>query len=260
MTALRLEHVAVARGSRTLLRDVSATFAAGEATAIVGANGVGKTSLLAVLAGVLAPAGGTIVANGTPLGALDPRTRARTVALVESLEPVLGAMTVAEAVAAARFPHHQWWEWQPTQADRYAVDTALERVEMAALRRRHIETLSAGERQRVWIAMAVAQQAEIILLDEPTSHLDLRYAVETLELLRALARGGAAVIAVLHLLEEAATFFDRVIVLGYETVLADGPPAAALTAATLERAYGIPVAVEQTPGGLTFHRGRGVRA
>lgn len=253
---LILEDVAIARGVRTILAGIGGEFHAGETVAILGPNGAGKSSLLAAIAGTLAPSSGTIRLDGTPVHALDPRGRARRIAFVESTEPALGHMTVTEAVAGARFPHHRWWEWQPTEADRVAVDEALERLHLGDLRARELATLSAGERQRVWLAIAVAQQAGVVLLDEPTSHLDLRHAVETLELVRALAAGGALVIAVLHLLEEAATFADRVVVLGEGTVLADGPPQATLTADTLERAYGIAVAVECGPDGLAFHRGR----
>jgi iron complex transport system ATP-binding protein len=163
-------------------------------------------------------------------------------------------MRVADAVAAARFPYHRWWEWQPTEADRAAIDAALAATELAGLREREVGTLSAGERQRVWIAVAVAQRAGIIALDEPTTHLDLRFAIETLTLLRRLAADGAVVIAVLHSLEEAAAFADRVVVLGEERVLADGPPAAACTAAVLLAAYGIAIDVEERDGELAFRR------
>ena len=253
VTQLVLEHVEIARGGRTLLRDVSVSLNAG-VVAVVGPNGVGKTSLLRAMAGVLAPAGGTIALDGVAVHALEPRERARRIALVDPSEPVLAALTVADAVAAARFPHHRWWEWDATAEDDAAVDGALARTELTPLRDRELGTLSAGERQRVWIALAIAQRASVVLLDEPTSHLDLRASVETLQLVRELASGGALVIAVLHQLEEAAAFADRVVVLGCESVLADGPPASALTSETIERAYGVAVTVEHRPDGLAFHR------
>jgi iron complex transport system ATP-binding protein len=163
-------------------------------------------------------------------------------------------MTVDDAVAAARFPYHRWWQWQPTDADREAIAEALDATGLTALREREIGTLSAGERQRVWIAVALAQHARVIALDEPTTHLDLRYAIETLTLLRRLAAEGAVVIAVLHALEEAAAFADRVVVLGDERVLADGTPADACTPEVLQAAYGIAIDVERRAGELTFRR------
>jgi iron complex transport system ATP-binding protein len=250
---LVLERVEIERGGRTLLRDVSAVLEDG-VVALVGPNGVGKTSLLRALAGTLAPARGSIILDGVAVRALDPRARARRIALVDPTEPVLAVLTVGDAVASARFPHHRWWEWEPTPEDGAAVDDALARTGLMPFRTRELGTLSAGERQRVWIAVAIAQRASVILLDEPTSHLDLRASVETLQLVRELADSGALVLAVLHQLEEAAAFADRVIVLGEGGVVADGTPAAALTAETIERAYGVAVTVEHRPDGLAFHR------
>ncbi len=251
---LQLSGLAVARGGRTLLRNIDAGFAPGTFSALMGANGVGKSTLLATMCGVLAPAGGAVTLDGCDVMALDPSTRARRMALVEPTEPALTSMTVDDAVAAARFPYHRWWEWQPSAEDRLAVDDALIATELIALRSRELGTLSAGERQRVWIALALAQRARVIALDEPTTHLDLRYAIETLALLRRLADEGAVVVAVLHTLEEAASFADRALIVGQERVLADGPPATAFTPATLQAAYGIAIDVEQRDGYLSFHR------
>jgi len=250
---LALERVSVARGGRTLLRDVSLTLDGG-VVALVGPNGVGKTTLLRAMAGVLAPSAGTIALDGVAVRTLPPRERARRIALVDPTEPVLAALTVADAVGSARFPHHRWWEWEATADDTRAIDDALERTALTSFRTRELGTLSAGERQRVWIALAIAQRAAVILLDEPTSHLDLKASVQTLQLVRELAAAGALVVAVLHQLEEASAFADRVIVLGGEGVLADGRPEAALTSATIAAAYGVDVAVERRPEGLAFHR------
>ena len=251
---LQLCGLTVARGARTLLRNVDATFAPGTFTALMGANGAGKSSLLATICGVLAPAAGTILLDGADVGTLNARTRAQRMALVEPTEAALASLTVADAVAAARFPYHRWWEWQASPADDDAVGDALAATELDALRTRELGTLSAGERQRVWIALALAQRARVIALDEPTTHLDLRFAIETLALLRRLADDGAVVIAVLHTLEEAAGFADRIMLIGDERVLADAPPAAAFTSANLFAAYGVAIDVVERADGLTFHR------
>jgi iron complex transport system ATP-binding protein len=256
---LALERVELARGGRTLLRDVSFALDGG-VVAVIGPNGVGKTTLLRAMAGALAPERGTIALDGIGVRALDPRERARRIALVDPSEPVLAALLVEDAVAAARFPHHRWWEWEATAEDEAAVTSALARTKLTAFRRREIGTLSAGERQRVWIAIAIAQHASVILFDEPTSHLDLKASTETLEILRELADDGALVVTVLHQLEEAAAFADRVVVLGCESVIADGPPERALTAGSIERAYGVAIAVERTSEGLAFHRAATLRA
>jgi iron complex transport system ATP-binding protein len=253
---LQLRDLAVARAGRTLLRDIGATFAAGTFTALMGANGAGKSTLLATICGVLPAAAGSVLLDGTDIAALDGRTRAQRMALVEPTESALASLTVIDAVAAARFPYHRWWEWQPSDADGAAVDEALTATELGPLRARELGTLSAGERQRVWIALALAQRARVIALDEPTTHLDLRFAIETLALLRRLADDGAVVIAVLHMLEEAAAFADRVVLIGEERVLADGPPAAAFTSANLHAAYGIAIEVVAVDGSLSFRRKR----
>ena len=255
---LALERVEIARGGRTLLRDVSLVLDGG-VVAIVGPNGVGKTTLLRVIAGALEAVRGKITLDGVAVRALAPRERARRIALVDPTEPVLAALLVEDAIAAARFPHHRWWEWEATEEDDDAIDDALARTNLTTFRRREIGTLSAGERQRVWIALAIAQRASVILFDEPTSHLDLKASIETLQRLRELADDGALVVAVLHQLEEAAAFADRVIVLGCGTVAADGPPERALTAETIERAFGVAVAVERRPEGLFFHRAATLR-
>jgi iron complex transport system ATP-binding protein len=250
---LALERVEIERGGRVLLRDVSLALEGG-VVAVVGPNGVGKTTLLRAMAGSLAVAAGSIVLDGVAIRGLDPRERARRIALVDPSEPVLAALVVRDAVAAARFPHHRWWEWEATPEDDAAVEDALARTGISAFRHRELGTLSAGERQRVWIALAIAQRADVVLLDEPTSHLDLRASVETLQLVREIAAGGALVVAVLHQLEEAASFADRVVVLGCERVIADGTPEHALTSASIERAFGVAVTVERRPEGLAFHR------
>ena len=251
--AMTLEHVDLERGGRVLLRDVSLALDGG-VVAVVGPNGVGKTTLLRAMAGSLGVASGSIALDGVAVRSLPPRDRARRIALVDPTEPVLSALTVADAVASARFPQHRWWEWEPTFDDAAAVDDALARTGMSAFRDRELGTLSAGERQRVWIALAIAQRAAVVLLDEPTSHLDLKASVETLALVRDLARGGSLVVAVLHQLEEAAAFADRVVVLGRERVIADGAPAEALTSQTIADAFDVVVTVERRPEGLAFHR------
>ena len=170
-------------------------------------------------------------------------------ALVEPTESALASMSVGDAVARHAFRTIAGGNGSRRTADRGAVDDALAATELRALRERELSTLSAGERQRVWIALALAQRARVIALDEPTTHLDLRFAIETLTLLRRLADEGAIVIAVLHMLEEAASFADRVVLVGEERVLADGPPAAAFTTPNLQAAYGITLEVEHIGGG-----------
>ncbi len=248
-----LDDVAIAPGETVLLEHLTLRLERG-VVALVGPNGVGKTSLLRAIAGTLAPHAGTVRLDEVDVRELSPRDRARRIAFVEGTEAVMAALSVAEAVAAARFPYHRWWEWDATADDAAAIDDALARTGLEPLRARELGTLSAGERQRVWIALALAQRAGVILLDEPTAHLDLRASIETLRLVRSVADAGALVIAVLHQLEEAAAFADRVIVLGEGGVIADGVPETALSGEAIGRAFGVDVTVERRPEGLAFHR------
>ena len=239
MGHLTLRGVRLALGERTLLDGIDLDVRPGELVAIVGPNGVGKTTLLRASAGFIAPAAGEIRIDGTALQTRDRAERARAVTLIGGDIETPHGMTVREVVVTGRFAHRAWWDWMVGDADLFAADAALERVALGQLRDRPFDTLSSGERQRAWLALALAQDARVLLLDEPTSHLDARYAVEILALLHGLARDGRAVVAVLHDLNEAAAIADRIAVLGEGTLLACDEPAKALDPAVLERAFGI---------------------
>jgi iron complex transport system ATP-binding protein len=236
-------------GDRVVLRDVGVRLRAGELVAIVGPNGSGKSTLLRALAGTLAPQHGTVVVDGAPVHALSPAARARRVALVAAEENADGDVTVRDAVALGRLAHRPWWQWNGLPEDDAIVDAALARVELGPFAERMLETLSSGERQRVWIATALAQQAATMLFDEPTSHLDLSGAYGTLDILRSLAADGASIAVVLHDLNLAAASVDRMILVGDGTVLADGPVDDVFRSDLLTRAYGAEIAVRRTDDG-----------
>jgi len=238
-------------GERRVLHDVDIVLRSGEFVAIVGPNGCGKSTLLRALAGLLAPQQGTVLVDGAPVHALSPAARARHVALVAAEENADGDVTVRDAVAFGRLAHRPWWRWNGGPNDDAIVAAALERVELTALAERPLETLSSGERQRVWIGTALAQQAPTMLLDEPTSHLDLAGAYATVDILRSLVRDGAAIAVVLHDLNLAVAAVDRVILVGDGTVLADGPVDAVFRSELLTRAYGAPIVVRRTTDGTT---------
>jgi iron complex transport system ATP-binding protein len=246
-------------GDRIVLRGVEVALSAYELIAIVGPNGSGKSTLLRALAGTLAPRHGTVLVDRTPVNALSAAARARCIALVAAEEQADGDVTVRDAVALGRLAHRPWWQWNGLPDDEAIVDAALERVELVAFADRLLETLSSGERQRVWIATAIAQQAPTMLFDEPTSHLDLSGAYATLDILRSLVADGAAIAVVLHDLNLAAASVDRMILVGDGTVLADGPVEAVFRSDLLTRAYGAEISVRRTDDGTMVALPRGRR-
>jgi iron complex transport system ATP-binding protein len=232
--------VRVAAGARTLLDDVTLDALPGELIAIVGPNGAGKTTLLRALAGFVESARGEIVLDGAPVRSLRPAARARAVTLIGSdVEVPHDGTTVLEVVTTGRYAYRPWWKWTESSDDRAASLAALERVGLGDFAGRTFESLSSGERQRAWLALALAQDARLVLLDEPTSHLDPRYALEMLCLMRGIARDATTAFVVLHDLNEAAAVADRIAVLGDGRLLACAPPNDALDPEILERAFGV---------------------
>jgi ABC-type cobalamin/Fe3+-siderophores transport system ATPase subunit len=234
---------------RTLLAGIDAEIRAGEFVAVLGANGVGKTTFLRALDGRHPIAGGTLTLDARAVASFDATTRARAIALVAGDDSPVDELSVRQVVTIGRYPFHRWWQWNATSADDDAVDAALLAVNMHAFAERSFATLSSGERQRVWLALGLAQEAPLLLLDEPTSHLDVRAAHDILRLLRQQARAGKIVVCAIHDLNEAAGFADRLMLLGDGRVVAFDIPERVLTAAHLQLAYGIDLHPLRTPDG-----------
>ena len=222
--AVRTERLTVAYRGRPALIDADLTVAPGERIALVGPNGAGKSTLLRAVAGLIEPTAGTIELAGAPLAALDRLGIARRLAVVPQLPSLPFSTTVEEVVALGRLPHeHPIRGLRP--ADRAAIAGAIDRVGVGHLLGRDARELSLGERQLVLLAMAVAQASPILILDEPTVHLDLRHQVEVMDLLVDLnERDGTTILAVLHDIGLAAHFFPRVVVIDHGRIAGDGPP------------------------------------
>jgi iron complex transport system ATP-binding protein len=234
-------------GAAPVLCDVSLALARGEMVALLGRNGAGKSTLLRLLSGVLTPSGGAVCLDGVPLACLGRRQIARRLGVVPQEVHVPFAFTVREVVALGRTAHVPLLHGESTR-DRHAVERALHLLELEPLAARPYNGLSAGERQRAVLAMALAQEPRVLLLDEPTVHLDLAHQLSVLELVRGQNRSeGLAVLAAVHDLNLAALFFDRLVLLKDGHIVADGPPAAVVTAEAVHDVFGTAVAVYHHP-------------
>ena len=237
MSALAAKNVTVRLGAREIVRDASLTLNAGELVALVGPNGAGKTTLMRALAGLI-PADGAIALDGHPLSSLKARERARAIAYLPQGHVFHWPMSVASIVMLGRAPHADRFS-AVTPDDRSAVERALAMTETEAFADRAVTTLSGGERARVALARALATQAPVLLADEPTAALDPRHQLTVMELLRQAARGGGAVLAIMHDLTLAARFADRVAVMDRGAIVADGDPAVAMSHERLAAVFGI---------------------
>jgi iron complex transport system ATP-binding protein len=237
--AIRLVDVDVRYRDRLALDRVDLAIDAGERVALIGGNGAGKSTLLRVAAGTLAPSAGRVELLGQPLAGLSRMAIARRIGVVPQAAALPFATRVEEVVGLGRIPHEDPFRG-PRPADRAAIAAAIERVGIGHLAGRDARELSLGERQLVLIAMAVAQDTPILLLDEPTVHLDLRHQVAAMELLVGLNEtNGMTVLAVLHDLSMAAHFFPRLALIDGGRIVADGPPDVVLAPDRIRAVFGV---------------------
>ena len=222
-----------------VLHDVHVLFPKGDLTAIIGPNGAGKTTLLNCINGLTTPGSGRIRLHGTQVGDLNARQRARTVAAVPQEFHIPFAYRVREIVALGRSPHLDFWG-SLSEGDERTIDEALRETETTELQSRRFNELSGGERQRVIVAMALAQRPRVLLLDEPTTHLDLAHEIEILNLVRRVNREqNVTVLACMHDINLAASFFRRVLVIHEGRLVADGDPATVLTAELMADVFNV---------------------
>ena len=240
---IELRGVTVAYHGRPVVRDVDLVIGAKERVALIGPNGAGKSTLLKAITGLVKPVAGEVRIDGVPIERLDRGTIARHLAVVPQQAALPFATRVEEVVALGRLPHED-----PIRgarpADRAATAAAIERVGLGHLLGRDARELSLGERQLVLLALAVDQAAPVLLLDEPTVHLDLRHQVGAMELLTDLnERDGTAIVAVLHDLGLASLFFARLVLIDRGRIVADGSPADVLTDERIREVFGVDPAI-----------------
>ncbi|AZZ53262.1 ABC transporter ATP-binding protein [Rathayibacter festucae] len=236
---LTVDALTLGYGDRTVVEGLDLVIPPGRITAIVGANACGKSTLLRSMSRLLAPRAGTVLLDGKAVHRTPAKQLARTLGLLPQSPIAPEGITVADLVGRGRHPHQgilsRW-----NAHDDEAVATALDATDTAALADRAVDELSGGQRQRVWIAMALAQETDLLLLDEPTTFLDVSHQVEVLDLLVDLNRNrGTTVVMVLHDLNLAARYADHLVALAGGTVHAAGTPAEVLTEDTVRAVFGL---------------------
>ena len=244
---LKIEHLTVSYDQRLVLRDVSLQVGRGEMVALVGPNGAGKSTLIRAVSGVVPVTGGHVHYEGSLLSGLSSMQRARYVAVVPQARNLPPAFTVYETVLLGRTPHLGWLGRTGPQ-DHERVRLALEHTQSLSLAERYVGELSGGELQRVLLARALAQDTPVLLLDEPTTHLDLQHRESLIHVIRDLAlHKNLAILMVLHDLNLAGLYADRVALLVEGRLQAIGRASEVLTAERLSRVYEMPVRVIVDP-------------
>lgn len=238
--------IAYAYDSKKALDGVSASFETGLLTGIIGPNGSGKSTLLRIIGGVLKPSEGNVAYDGADISGMPAMARARVVGAVLQDQGVQFPFTVREVVEMGRFPYKGLFG-KNDAGDISAVNRAMELAGVLAFSNRAISALSSGEKQRAFIARALAQEPKVLLLDEPTSHLDISYQLDIMEILKKLAASGTTVIIVMHDLNLAGLYCDRLIALKEGALASEGGPDDVLTADNILEIYGVRAVVKNNP-------------
>ncbi|GGN62404.1 ABC transporter [Actinoplanes lobatus] len=247
MTRLRAQGLTLGYDDRAVVSGLDVDILDGKVTAIVGANACGKSTLLRGLARLLKPRAGAVHLDGTPMSAMSTVEVAKVLGLLPQSPVAPDGVTVADLVSRGRYPHQGWFRrW--TGDDHDAVARALDATGTADLADRPLHQLSGGQRQRVWVAMALAQDTDLLLLDEPTTFLDINHQVELLRLLGTLNReSGKTIVAVLHDLNLASRFCDHIIAMADGRIVAEGTPAEVITAELVGKVFGLACVIVNDP-------------
>jgi len=243
---LEARSVSLAYDGTTIVPELSVAVPPGSFTVIIGPNACGKSTLLRGLSRLLAPAAGSVVLDGRDISSYPAKEVARRLGLLPQSALAPDGITVADLVGRGRYPHtsllRQW-----SSADEIAVHEALDATGTAELSARPVDALSGGQRQRVWVAMVLAQQTDLLLLDEPTTYLDVAHQVELMELFAELNARGRTVVAVLHDLNHAARYASHIIAMRDGRIVAEGAPRDVITSERVEAVYGLPNVVIDDP-------------
>ncbi|QOC25180.1 ABC transporter ATP-binding protein [Microbacterium hominis] len=243
---LSAETISLGYDGAPILSALTTRIPDGSFTVIIGPNACGKSTLLRGLSRLLRPSAGAVVLDGTDISRLPVKEVARRLGLLPQTASAPEGITVADLVGRGRYPHLGLWR-QWTEADEDAIRAAMTETGVDALSGRRVEELSGGQRQRVWVAMVLAQQTDLLLLDEPTTFLDIAHQIELMELFSALNRAGRTIVAVLHDLNHAARYADHVIAMKQGRIVAEGAPADVITTERVEEIFDLPNVVIPDP-------------
>lgn len=238
MTILRAENLSLSYDTTPIVQSLDLETPSGRITALIGPNGCGKSTLLRGLARLLKPKVGSVLLKGHAIQTIPTKQLAKELGILPQSPAAPEGITVRELVAQGRYPHQDWFQ-QWSHADEDALQKALTLTSLTSLADRTIDTLSGGQRQRAWIAMALAQDTDVLLLDEPTTYLDLAHQLEILELLVKLNQEGKTIIMVLHDLNHAAHFADHLIVLADGQLIAQGTSHEVITEKIVRDVFGV---------------------
>lgn len=243
---LHADNVTLRYDERTISRNLSAAVPDGSFTVIVGPNACGKSTLLRALSRLLVPSAGQVILDGRSIADLAAKDVARRLGLLPQSSIAPEGITVADLVARGRYPHQSFLR-QWSKADEEAVVAAMEATRVTDLSGRFVDELSGGQRQRVWVAMVLAQETPILLLDEPTTFLDIAHQIELLDLLADLNRQGRTIVAVLHDLNHACRYASHLIAMKDGAIIAEGKPGEIVSAQLIEDVFGLPSVIIPDP-------------
>lgn len=246
MSILQAQHLHIGYGATRIVQDLSFSPPAGQVTALIGPNGCGKSTLLKAFARILVPQAGSLTLDGQDYAGLSARELACKVAFLPQVLPIPEGVSVRQLVAYGRSPHNSLWG-RLSGADRSKVEQALQRMELDTLAGRPLADLSGGQRQRAWLAMILAQDASIVLLDEPTTYLDISHQVELLDLMCQLSAEGKTVVTVLHDINQACRYADHLAVMHAGRLVASGAPGDVLDAELVCKVFDVQVQILREP-------------
>ena len=241
------EGLRLSYGDRNVVENLSVGFPDGKVTVIVGANACGKSTALRAFSRLMKPEGGVVTLDGKSIADRPSREVAKTLGLLPQSPIAPEGLSVRDLVARGRHPHQSWWK-QWSDDDKAAVDAALEATGMLELADRDVDELSGGQRQRAWIAMAVAQETDLLLLDEPTTYLDIAHQLDVLDLVARLNRElGRTIVMVLHDLNLAIRYADHIVAMRGGKLIVEGPPEEIITREFLAEVFGVAGEVVMDP-------------